>query len=180
MQNSKRTKFADLLKNQSLLHLSEASNTKQDDYSNISLYEKLPSCIKRIISKPQFEAYLEQKEDELAPIRRFLQQRPANDIIFWARPAVPKYVGRCIKVLSIDPLNETMSIGMEDQRESLTIGYGWIEEQAKQNKPVKVDSRFFKEPTFYVKSIKPYLYSIQDDVDYPILYKFILIENKLN
>ena len=69
---------------------------------------------------------------------------------------------------------------VEGEEKEMEIGYGWLEEQAKNGRPVKVSAHFFKEPIDYVKAIKPFLYSVQDDdqdLNNPYLYKFQLYSN---
>ena len=107
-----------------------------------------------------------------------MRKREAEDIIFWAKPPQPIYVGRMMSVISHDRQNEILTIQMVEG--IVKLAYGWSEEQQKLGRPIKISGHFFKDPFNYVKAVKPSLYSLQqgekiEEDGHMLFYKFMLL-----
>ena len=176
---SKRIKFNDFL-SPPLLNAQvddEPEHSTVDGPEHLK-FEQLPELLQGLVKREEVDAYEAKQRAMQKEIDTHLQKRAASDILYWARPPAPILVGRLLQIVSIDHADESMIAKLEPDV-TITLGYGWLEEQAKNGRPAKVSPHFFKEPVDYVKAIKPFLYSVQDNKDYPLLYKFQLHQNKL-
>lgn len=177
--SSKRIKFNDFLSATTTTSVGEDENDSKRDKG---LFERLPEYVREYLNKQEVDAYEAEQNAIKKEIRQHLKQRAASDILYWARPPLPVLLGRLIKVISVNHATDSLDAILEtldSTHTTITIGYGWLEDQAKNGRPVKVSPHFFKEPADYVKAVKPYLYSVQDDMDYPFIYKFQIHQNRL-
>jgi hypothetical protein len=145
--------------------------------NELSMYDKIPCKLKPIFNRTAIDEYERQIKAELDQLRDLLKKKEAEDIIFWARPPRPIYVGRMQSVISHDRQNEILIVQMEEG--VIKLAYGWSEEQQKLGRPIKIPIHFFKDPSNYIKAVKPLLYSLQQSerIEYQghiLFYKFII------
>lgn len=142
------------------------------------MYDKIPCNLKPIFNRQAVDEYEQRVKAELDHLGGLLRKREAEDIIFWAKPLKPIYVGRMMSVISHDRRNEILTIQMVEG--IIKLAYGWSEEQQKLGRPIKTSGHFFKDPFNYVKAVKPSLYSLQqgekiEEDGHMLFYKFMLL-----
>jgi hypothetical protein len=175
--SNKRLKFSNLFENLNDQQGSFVDLTRDNESQRLTMFDRIPQELKPIFDRQAIDLYEEQVKAEINKLMSRLRDQEAQNIIFWARPPQPIYIGKILSVIFNDRIQEMLTVQMENG--VVNLSYGWLEEQQKLGRPVKIPNHFFKEPIDYIKVVKPSLFSLQQaekiEINGVLLYyKFML------